>query len=260
MSRIIAIANQKGGTAKTTSCINIGASLAERGKKVLLVDLDPQANLSSGLGIKLGDNEQGTYELIMEKEPADILIRETEIPGLHIIPSSIMLAAAEAELAGDIGRDQLLRWSLTEQMDRYDYIIIDTPPNLGVLTINSLGAADEVIIPLQPQAFAMSGAAKLLEIIEKVKRRINPNLAGWILLLTLVDYRRNEDKRMIREVRDSYRDRVFECEIRVNSKLLEASREGMAAKKYAASSSGALEYDALALEMLRMHGEAGEAV
>ncbi|MDO7786381.1 ParA family protein [Desulforamulus aquiferis] len=255
MGRIIAIANQKGGTAKTTSTINLGASLAGAGKKVLLADLDPQENLSNGLGIKLNEDDPGVYELLMEKATAEEVIKETNVPGLHLIPSSIMLSAAEAELAGDIGQDRLLKWVLREQVEKYDYIIIDTPPNLGVLSINALAAADEVIIPLQPQAFAMAGMTKLLEIIEKVKRRINPNLRGWALLLTMVDFRRNEDKRMLKEVRDNYLEKVFNTEIRVNSKLIEASRQGVAARKYDAGSTGAQEYDALARELLQLHGD-----
>lgn len=251
MGRKIAVANQKGGTAKTTTTINLGASLAGTGKKVLLVDLDPQANLSAGLGINLKVDEPGSYELMMEKATAEELIRETDVKGLFVIPSSIMLAAAEAELAGDIGQDRLLKWALKEQVEKYDYIIIDTPPNLGVLSINALGAADEVIIPLKPQAFDIAGVGKLLEILEKVKRRINPDLNDWVLLFTVVDNRRNEDKRMLKEVRDSYQGRVFKSEIRVNSKLIEAARAGVAVRIYDSGSTGAQEYDALAREFLQ---------
>ncbi|MFZ5642501.1 MAG: ParA family protein [Bacillota bacterium] len=254
----IAIANQKGGTAKTTTTINLGASLAGLGERVLVVDLDPQANLSAGLGVKLKGNEPGAYELMMEKATADELIRETDIQGLYLIPTSIMLAAAEAEMAGDIGQDRLLKWALKDQLEKFDYIIIDTPPNLGVLSINALAAADEVIIPLKPQAFDIAGVGKLLEIISKVKRRLNPDLNDWTLLFTVIDYRRNEDKRMIKEVREYYHGKVFKSEIRVNSKLIEATRAGIAARKYDAGSTGALEYDALAREL--QHRIKSEAV
>ncbi|ABO49428.1 Cobyrinic acid a,c-diamide synthase [Desulforamulus reducens MI-1] len=253
MAKIIAISNQKGGTGKTTTTINLGACLAERGKKVLLVDLDPQANLSRGLNVVLGEGEPGAYEFIMESCQPWEVIRGTDIQNLYLVPSHIDLAAAETALIGEIGREQQLRAVLGDIQDKFDYILIDTPPSLGLLMINALSSANQVIIPVQSQTFAVSGLKQLLETIGTVKAKINPYLTGWFILPTMVDYRRNEDKRILRDIRDQYGERVLSTVIRINARLLEAVGNGQAITQYDKNSVGAKEYSSCAEELLSLY-------
>ena len=250
----IAVANQKGGTGKTTTSINLGACLAAMDKKVLLVDLDPQGNLSAGLNVVLGDGEPGAYEFLMGRVSPAGVVRNTDFPCLFVVPSHIELAAAEAELMGEIGRQQQLRAALADVDGEYDYIIVDTPPTLGVLSINALAAADEVLIPVQPQAFALAGVRTLLDIVETVRKRVNPSLRRWMVLAAMVDYRRGEDKKMLGKIRESYGDRVFFTEIKTNSKLIEACRNGQPVVMYDRASCGAREYGMLAAEVAGMRG------
>ncbi|MCL5780439.1 MAG: AAA family ATPase [Firmicutes bacterium] len=253
MSKIIAISNQKGGTGKTTTTINLGACLSERGKKVLLVDLDPQANLTRGLNVTLNDDEPGAYDFLMENcEPWEA-VKKTSIPNLYIVPSHIDLAGAETALIGEIGREQQLRAVLGDIQYQFDYILIDTPPSLGLLMINALSAANQVIIPVQSQTFAVSGLNQLLETIKNVKAKVNPYLTGWVILPTMVDYRRNEDKRVLQEIRKQYGEKVLTSVIRTNARLLEAVRDGQAITQYDKNSVGAKEYSSCADELLSIY-------
>lgn len=254
---IIAVANQKGGTGKTTTSINLGACLASLGQKTLLIDLDPQANLTSGLNIVVPEGESTVYELIKGFTGVDIA-RKSEIENLYVVPSGIELAAAEAELMGEIGREQQLRSALFE-LEEYDYIIIDTAPTLGVLMLNALSAATEVIIPVQAQTFAVAGLKQLLNIILTVQARINPELSKWTVLPTMVDFRRNEDKIILQQIKEQYNENIFESLIRVNSKLIEATRVGQAVSFYDKYSRGAKEYYSLAKELLATKKNEGVA-
>ncbi|SFR12554.1 ParA family protein [Desulfoscipio geothermicus] len=249
--KIIAISNQKGGTGKTTTAINLGASLATSGQKTLVVDLDPQANLTTGIGLPIAEDQLGAYELIMHESSLEEVITKTSVDGLDAVPSSIMLAGAEAKLLGEIGRESQLRSALSRPViQEYDFVLIDTPPSLGVLMVNALAGADMVIIPSQPQAFALKGLGNLLEIIERVQSRINPNLVEWMVLPTMVDYRRKEDRVNLHKLKEQYAKHVFSSEIRINSKLIEAAARGRAVNLYDKQSTGAKGYLALAKELL----------
>lgn len=253
MTKIIAVANQKGGTGKTTTTINLGACLAEIGKKVLLVDLDPQANMSRGVNIILNEGEKGAYDFITDRCQPHEAIKATNIPNLFVVPSHIDLAAAEAELFGEIGREQQLRAVLSDIQDHFDYIFIDTPPSLGLLMINALSAANQVIIPVQTQTFAVSGLNQLLKTINTVRTKINPYLSGWVVLPTMVDYRRNEDKRVLQEITNQYGDKVLPIAIRVNVRLVEAVRQGQVITEYDNTSTGAKEYCSCAEVLLKIY-------
>lgn len=254
MAKIICVANQKGGTGKTTTAINLGACLAEKDKKVLLVDLDPQANLTSGLGININDEEPGAYEFIMDEldDPMQA-IKETAITNLYVVPSDIGLAGAETKMYGEIGREQQLRTVLYDLDDQFDYILIDTPPSLGLLMINALSSANQVVVPVQTQAFALSGMKQLLNTIDTVKSKINPHLSGWMVLPTMVDYRRNEDKRMLQELRDKYGKKVLATAIRINARLMESVRKGEVITRYDKNSAGAIEYCRCADELISIY-------
>lgn len=255
MTQIITVANQKGGTGKTTTTINLGACLAERGKKVLLVDLDPQANMSQGVNNRLREEEKGAYDFITDRCDPSEVIRATNVPNLYIVPSHIDLAGAETELSGEIGREQQLRAVLGDLKDDYDfdYILIDTPPSLGLLMINALSAANQIIIPVQTQEFAVNGLAQLLKTIDTVRAKINPFLSGWLVLPTMVDYRRNEDKRVLEEITKQYGEKVLPIAIRMNSRLLEAVRKGQVITQYDKNSNGAREYCSCAEEILKIY-------
>ncbi|WP_449241451.1 ParA family protein [Desulfoscipio gibsoniae] len=249
--KIIAISNQKGGTGKTTTAINLGASLASSGQKTLIVDLDPQANLTTGIGLPIAEDSPGAYELIMHEATLEDIIVQTNMEGLDAVPSSIMLAGAEAQLLGEIGRESQLRSALLHPIiQEYKYVLIDTPPSLGVLMVNALAAAHMVIIPSQPQAFALKGLGNLLEIVDRVRLRINLELSEWKVLPTLVDYRRKEDRINLADLKEKYKGNVFATEIRINSKLIEAAARGRAVNVYDRQSTGAKSYLDLAAELL----------
>ena len=250
-TKVITISNQKGGTGKTTTAINLGSSLALAGKKVLLIDFDPQANLSAGIDVQIEEGEPTVYDMVMGKANEDIIL-PTKIKGLNILPSSIDLSGAEAELIAEIGREMKLKAALANiiKSKTFNYIIIDTPPSLGILLINALSVSTNVIIPVQAQAFAISGIARLIDIITVVQSRINPELTDWMVLPTMVDFRRKEDKLKLEKIQNLYKSNMFKTCIKVNSKLIEASSRGQAINVYDKNSTGAQEYESLAQELL----------
>ncbi|MEC0093768.1 sporulation initiation inhibitor Soj [Paenibacillus macquariensis subsp. defensor] len=250
MSKIIAIANQKGGVGKTTTSVNLGAGMASLGKRVLLVDIDPQGNTTSGVGINKADVENCIYDVIInEVHPNDAIIH-TEVEGLHIIPATIQLAGAEIELVPTISREQRLKKSLQMVKDKYDYIIIDCPPSLGILTINSLTAADSVIIPIQCEYYALEGLSQLLNSIRLVQKHLNTSLQIEGVLLTMFDARTNLGIQVIEEVKKYFQDKVYKTVIARNVRLSEAPSHGKSIITYDPRSKGAEAYLELAKEVI----------
>lgn len=232
MSKIIAIANQKGGVGKTTTSVNLGASMATLGKRVLLVDIDPQGNTTSGVGVNKADVENCIYDiLINEVDPQDT-IQETRIEGLHIIPATIQLAGAEIELVSTISRELKLKKALNAVKANYDYIIIDCPPSLGILTINSLTAADSVIIPIQCEYYALEGLSQLLNTVRLVQKNLNPHLKIEGVLLTMLDARTNLGIQVIEEVKKYFQEKVYRTIIPRNVRLSEAPSHGQSIITY----------------------------
>jgi len=245
-TRIITISNHKGGVGKTTSAINIGAGLNKLGKKVLLVDLDPQANLSQSLG--LPDQERTIYGAIRGEyklEPIEI------VKGLEVIPSTLDLSGAEVELPGEANREYILRNLLEPLSGLYDYILIDNPPSLGLLTINALTASQEVFIPLQAQYLALQGLSKLLDIIERVKQRLNKELRVGGVFITQYDNRKILNRQVVDTIQAHFKDRVFNTRIRDNIALAEAPVRGVDIFRYQPRSYGAEDYLALCKEIIK---------
>ena len=250
MGKIIAIANQKGGVGKTTTSINLAASLGVLEKKVLLIDADPQANATSGLGINVDSVELGTYQLLEHSNSAKEAIIRTDTPNLDIIPSHIDLVAIEIELVDKDEREYMLKKALTDIKDDYDYIIIDCAPSLGLLTLNALTAADAVIIPIQCEYFALEGLGKLLNTIKSVQKIHNPELDIEGLLLTMYDSRLRLSNQVVEEVQKHFNDMVFQTIIQRNVRLSEAPSYGESIINYDASSKGANNYLSLAKEVI----------
>ncbi|MCL6605880.1 MAG: AAA family ATPase [Paenibacillus sp.] len=250
MSKIIAIANQKGGVGKTTTSVNLGAGMATLGKRVLLVDIDPQGNTTSGVGVNKADVANCIYDiLINEVDPADTIL-ETMIDGLHIIPATIQLAGAEIELVSTISRELRLKKALNAVKSNYDYIIIDCPPSLGILTINSLTAADSVIIPIQCEYYALEGLSQLLNTVRLVQKNLNPHLMIEGVLLTMLDARTNLGIQVIEEVKKYFQEKVYKTIIPRNVRLSEAPSHGQSIITYDTRSKGAEVYLELAKEVI----------
>ncbi|MFC3747237.1 ParA family protein [Paenibacillus sp. GCM10012306] len=250
MSKIIAIANQKGGVGKTTTSVNLGAGMATLGKRVLLVDIDPQGNTTSGVGINKADVANCIYDiLINEAEPGETIL-ETTIEGLHIIPATIQLAGAEIELVSTISRELKLKKALNAVKANYDYIIIDCPPSLGILTINSLTAADSVIIPIQCEYYALEGLSQLLNTVRLVQKNLNPQLKIEGVLLTMLDARTNLGIQVIEEVKKYFQEKVYKTIIPRNVRLSEAPSHGQSIITYDSRSKGAEVYLELAKEVI----------
>ena len=250
MGKIIAIANQKGGVGKTTSAINLAASLAVLEYKTLLVDADPQANSSSGLGFDQNNVQVGLYEcLIQELDPRNIVV-ESQIPFLHLLPSNIDLVGAEIELLDMPNREKLIQGVFHKIKNDYDFIIIDCSPSLGLITTNSLVAADSVIIPVQCEYFALEGLGKLLNTIKIIQNNLNPDLDIEGILLTMYDSRLRLSNQVVEDVRNHFQDIVFDTIIQRNTKLGEAPSFGIPVINHDAESKGAINYMNLAREIL----------
>jgi chromosome partitioning protein len=246
---ILSFANQKGGVGKTTSALNVAVYLAVNKKTVCLLDLDPQANLTSGLGYT---NEYSTsiYDVLTGNKQIFESIFQTRIPKLDIIPSSIELAGAEIELVNQISRETLLKDSITKIKNRYDYIIIDCPPSLGLLTINALTASTYVVIPVQTEYFALEGLSQLLNTIKLVKHKLNQSLKVGGVILTMYDARTNLAKEVAEEVRKVFGDKVFETIIPRNIRLSESPSHGLSIQEYDSTSAGAQAYQKLCEELI----------
>ena len=250
MGKIIAIANQKGGVGKTTTAINLAASLAVLEHKTLLIDADPQANATSGVGIDPKSVETSIYECIIDNVNVKNVIVETETPNLFLLPAHIDLVGAEIEMINLPEREQMMRKSLAPIKDEYDFIIIDCSPSLGLVTVNSLTAADSVIIPVQCEYFALEGLGKLLNTIKIVQTRLNPGLDIEGILLTMFDTRLRLSKQVVEEVKMHFQDMVFDTIINRNTRLSEAPSFGKTIVMYDANSTGAINYLNLAREIL----------
>jgi chromosome partitioning protein len=251
MGKIIAIANQKGGVGKTTTSVNLAASLGVLEKKVLLIDADPQANASSGLGIDIETIEIGTYQIIEHSHMPREAIIKCSAPNVDIIPAHIDLVAIEIELVDKENREYMLKEALVSIKEDYDYIIIDCAPSLGLLTLNALTAADSVVIPIQCEYFALEGLGKLLNTIKSVQKIHNPNLDIEGLLLTMFDSRLRLSNQVVEEVQKHFNDMVFDTIIQRNVKLSEAPSYGESIINFDATSKGAANYLSLANEIIK---------
>ncbi|RDY61083.1 ParA family protein [Flagellimonas nanhaiensis] len=255
MGKIIAIANQKGGVGKTTTTVNLAASLGVLEKKVLLIDADPQANATSGLGIDVDSVEKGTYQLLEHTMHVDEVIMQTDSPNVDLIPAHIDLVAIEIELVDKDNREYMLKEALANLGDRYDYILIDCAPSLGLLTLNALTAADSVMIPIQCEYFALEGLGKLLNTVKSVQKIHNNDLDIEGMLLTMYDSRLRLSNQVVEEVKKHFADMVFDTIIQRNVRLSEAPSYGESIIKYDASSKGASNYLNLANEILKKNKE-----
>lgn len=255
MGKVISLANQKGGVGKTTTAINLSASLAALDKKVLLIDADPQANSTSGLGFDLRAIQNSIYEcLIGESKAKDVIIR-TEMDNFDIIPSHIDLVGAEIEMLNLPNREKILKGIIAEIKDQYDYIIIDCSPSLGLITVNALSAADSVLIPVQCEYFALEGLGKLLNTIKIIQSRLNPELSIEGFLLTMYDARLRLANQVVEEVQKHFQSMVFETIIQRNIKLSEAPSYGKPVILYDAGSKGAINYLNLAKELIQKNDD-----
>lgn len=256
MGKIIAIANQKGGVGKTTTTVNLAASLGVLEKKVLLIDADPQANATSGLGVDVDAVETGSYQLLEHTLSAEQTIVGTNSPNVDLIPAHIDLVAIEIELVDKDKREYMLKRAIEGIKDKYDYILIDCAPSLGLLTLNALTAADSVIIPIQCEYFALEGLGKLLNTIKSVQRIHNPDLDIEGMLLTMYDSRLRLSNQVVEEVKKHFSDMVFDTIIQRNVRLGEAPSYGESIIKYDASSKGATNYLNMAHELLQKNRQA----
>ena len=250
MGRIIAVANQKGGVGKTTTSINLAACLAEKGKKVLAVDMDPQGNLTSGLGVDKDSVEKSIYELIIGEVDIKEVINKEVLENLDIIPTSIDLSAAEIELIGVDDKEYILRNAIDQVKDQYDFVIIDCPPSLSMLTINYMTTADSVIVPIQCEYYALEGLSQLIHTVELVKDRLNSKLEIEGVVFTMYDARTNLSLQVVENVKDNLQQNIYKTIIPRNIRLAEAPSYGLPINKYDPKSTGAESYMRLADEVI----------
>ena len=250
-ARVVALCNQKGGVGKTTSTINLGAALTEFGRRVLLVDFDPQGALSVGLGVQPHQLDRTVYDVLMESSVGlDDVLLKTNVPGMDLVPSNIDLSAAEVQLVNEVAREQTLARALTPALPDYDLVLIDCQPSLGLLTVNALTAADEVVIPLECEFFSLRGVALLIDTIEKVRERLNPRLHIAGILATMYDSRTVHGREVFARVVEAFGDTVFDTVITRTVRFPETTVAGEPITTWAPSSSGAQQYRALAKEVL----------
>lgn len=252
MARVIAVANQKGGVGKTTTAVNLGACLAALGKRTLLIDIDPQGNTTSGVGINKADVNSCIYDVLINEVDTTESIQSTQVDRLDVIPATIQLAGAEIELVPTISREVRLRKALTPLKNKYDYIIIDCPPSLGLLTVNALTAADSVLIPIQCEYYALEGLSQLLNTIRLVQKHLNTSLEIEGVLLTMLDARTNLGLQVIEDVKKYFREKVYSTIIPRNVRLSEAPSHGQPIIVYDPKSRGAEVYMDLAKEVCNL--------
>jgi len=249
LPRVIAIANQKGGVGKTTTTVNLGACLAELGYRTLVVDLDPQGNASTGLGVENRGLETSMYHVLMHEAPLENCIEPTALKGLFVAPASLDLAGAEIELVSVIGREYLLRNAIHAVLDDYDYILIDCPPSLGLLTVNGLNAAAEVLVPIQCEYYALEGLGQLLRNVDLVKRKLNPTLEVSTIVCVMYDARTKLADQVVKEVRDHFGDKVCKTVVPRTVRLSEAPSFGQPIITFDSGSRGATAYRGVAKEV-----------
>jgi len=254
MARVIAVTNQKGGVGKTTTCVNLAASLAATKRRVLLVDMDPQGNATMGSGVDKNALELSGYDMLTKRSTAAEVIFRAEASGFDILPANGDLTAAEVELMNEIGREHRLRLALNKVRENYDYILIDCPPSLSLLTVNALSAADTVLIPMQCEYYALEGLAALMNTVEQIQETVNPDLQVEGILRTMYDPRNSLTLDVSGQLSEFFGDKVYRAVIPRNVRLAEAPSYGVPALKYDRASKGAVAYLALAGEMVRRHG------
>jgi chromosome partitioning protein len=248
--RSIALTNQKGGVAKTTTAVNLGACLAEIGKRVLLVDLDPQANLTSWFGIKQEELEKSIYNVLVGEAEIEEVLKDSRVKKLMVAPSTVELAGAERLLANEAGRESVLKRKLSILKEYYDYILLDCPPSLGLITINALTAAREVFIPVETKILALNGLVTLVSTIQLVKESLNPQLEVTGIIPCMYDGRTNLSREVVKQLRDRFGQKVFKTFIRENIRLAECPISGLPIHLYAPGSPGAQDYMNLAMEVV----------
>ena len=251
MAYVLTLANQKGGVGKTTTAVNLAAFLGKKRKSVLVIDLDPQGNATSGLGIDKGELESTIYDVIVNDEPIKNAILESSAKNVNICPTNINLAGAEIELVNVMSREQVLKNAIKPVKNEYDYIIIDCPPSLSILTINALTASDGIIIPIQGEYYALEGLTQLVDTINIVKKKLNKNLSILGVVLTMFDRRTQLTRQVEEEVVNYFGDKVFATHIPRNVRLAEAPSHGVAILDYDKNSKGSKAYEALATEVIK---------